>query len=328
MRNCCVANRFCFNATCAPRNRPSPVSTLGPDDAAARRRAEPAVLPAAGPAALRELHGRQPAPAAAAAAARLPTSTPTAAGPTTWPTRPATRSEPWPCWTGGKRSFASAIDGRAHPSGVHRPGGNHPRVQHPHRSVPRSAGGVPAGPAGNALRNDRARCWNTAATRPIRWAGWCSIWAGAIRPSGRGWPIRSARACNWPISARTWRATGTAAAIYLPQAACRRFGYDEAEFARRECNDAFRQLLAAQVDQAEGWLRAGLPLAAKMPAGLRLPVALFAAGGLATLEAIRRQHYDVWTRRPTDRRTGKLRLAVVGGSCGWEEVRRGLAIGK
>ena len=46
-------------------------------------------------------------------------------------------------------------------------------------------------------------------------------------------------------------------------------------FARRECNDAFRQLLAAQVEQAEGWLRGGLPLAAQMPPGLRLPVALF-----------------------------------------------------
>jgi squalene synthase HpnC len=103
--------------------------------------------------------------------------------------------------------------------------------------------------------------------------------------------------------------------IYLPQAACRRFGYDEAAFARREPSDAFRQLLAAEVDQAEGWLRAGLPLAAKMPAGLRLPVTLFAAGGLATLEAIRRQNYDVWTKRPTVSKFEKLQLAV---RCWWK----------
>ena len=103
--------------------------------------------------------------------------------------------------------------------------------------------------------------------------------------------------------------------IYLPQADCRRFGYDEACFARRECNDAFRRLLAAQVEQAEGWLRAGLPLAAKMPQGLRLPVALFAAGGLATLEAIRRQRFDVWTRRPTVSRSEKLRLLI---GCWWK----------
>jgi phytoene/squalene synthetase len=102
--------------------------------------------------------------------------------------------------------------------------------------------------------------------------------------------------------------------IYLPQTDCRRFGYDEAMFARREPSDAFRQLLAAQVDQAEGWLRGGLPLAAKMPPGLRLPVALFLHGGLATLEAIRRQNYDVWTRRPTVSKLEKLRLLA---GCWW-----------
>jgi squalene synthase HpnC len=102
--------------------------------------------------------------------------------------------------------------------------------------------------------------------------------------------------------------------IYLPQSLCRRFGYDEARFARRECNDAFRVLLSACVGQAEGWLRAGLPLAAQMPKGLRLPVALFAAGGLATLDAIRRQQFNVWSRRPTVSGSKKLRLLI---GCWW-----------
>jgi phytoene/squalene synthetase len=98
--------------------------------------------------------------------------------------------------------------------------------------------------------------------------------------------------------------------VYLPQVACRRFGYDEAMFARRECNDAFRQLLAVHVDQAEGWLHEGLPLARKMPLGLQLPVALFVQGGLAILEAIRRQNYDVWSQRPIVTRMEKLRLLM------------------
>jgi squalene synthase HpnC len=102
--------------------------------------------------------------------------------------------------------------------------------------------------------------------------------------------------------------------IYLPQTACRQFGYSEADFARRECNDAFRRLLADQVNQAESWLRGGLPLAAQMPSGMRLPVALFAHGGLAILAAIRRQNYDVWTRRPTVSRYEKLRLML---GCWW-----------
>ncbi len=96
--------------------------------------------------------------------------------------------------------------------------------------------------------------------------------------------------------------------IYLPLTACRQFGYEEAMFAGRTCNEAFGRLLAAQVDQAEGWLRGGMPLVASLPAGLRLAVALFLQGGLATLKVIRRQNYDVWTRRPTLSKFDKGRL--------------------
>lgn len=114
----------------------------------------------------------------------------------------------------------------------------------------------------------------------------------------------------WQDVARDW----DNGRIYLPQMDCRRFGYDEASFARREPSEAFRRLLAAQVDQAEGWLRGGMPLAAQMSPGLQVPVALFVQGGLATLEAIRRQNYDVWTRRPTVSKLDKLRLLV---RCWW-----------
>jgi squalene synthase HpnC len=96
--------------------------------------------------------------------------------------------------------------------------------------------------------------------------------------------------------------------IYLPQADCRRCDYIEAMFARRECNEAFRRLMRMQVDRAEGFLRAGLPLIEMMPRDLRLDVALFIQGGLAILRAIRRQDYDVWTRRPRISKMEKLRL--------------------
>jgi squalene synthase HpnC len=98
--------------------------------------------------------------------------------------------------------------------------------------------------------------------------------------------------------------------IYLPQTACRQFGYDATMFSQRMCNEAFRQLLAQQVSEAERRLRAGAPLATTMPPGLRLPITLFVRGGLATLEAIRRQDYDVWTRRPIVSRWDKWRLLI------------------
>jgi len=107
--------------------------------------------------------------------------------------------------------------------------------------------------------------------------------------------------------------------VYLPLAECRRFHYDEALFARRECNEAFRQLLAARVRDAEGWLRQGFPLVNLVSEDLRLPVALFVHGGLAILEAIRRQDYDVWSRRPVVGRLQKLRLMATV----WWRLKRG-----
>ena len=91
---------------------------------------------------------------------------------------------------------------------------------------------------------------------------------------------------------------------------CERFGYDEARFSRREPNEAFRRLLAAQVEQADRLLREGTPLVARMPPELRLSIALFQRGGLAILDAIRRQDYDVWTARPTLSKMQKLRIVL------------------
>ncbi len=107
--------------------------------------------------------------------------------------------------------------------------------------------------------------------------------------------------------------------VYLPQMQCRQFGYDEAMFARREYNEAFRRLMAAETAEAEGWLRRGLPLIPQMPGRLQLDTALFIYGGLAILEAIRRVEYDVWNRRPVLSRWEKLRLAAW---CWWH-WRRG-----
>ena len=107
--------------------------------------------------------------------------------------------------------------------------------------------------------------------------------------------------------------------IYLPTAEQTRFGYTAEMFARREVNDAFRRLLAAQVDLAEGYLRAGLPLVRWMPLELQLDVALFIHGGLAILRAIRQQNYDVWTSRPEVSRKTKLQLFLT---CWWE-LKRG-----
>jgi squalene synthase HpnC len=108
--------------------------------------------------------------------------------------------------------------------------------------------------------------------------------------------------------------------VYLPQADCRRFGYNETMFARRECNEQFRRLLAAEVDQAAGFLRRGLPLVRIMPPELQLDVALFIRGGLAILDSIRRQSFDVWSSRPRISKKEKLQLLL---SCWWQLKTKG-----
>jgi squalene synthase HpnC len=99
--------------------------------------------------------------------------------------------------------------------------------------------------------------------------------------------------------------------IYIPQANCRRHGWDEARFAAGRCDAAFRDLLWPLVEEAEKMLRAGQPLVERAGRDLVLPVRLFIGGGQAVLAAIRRTDYDVWSRRPVVGRLTKLRLLVA-----------------
>ena len=102
--------------------------------------------------------------------------------------------------------------------------------------------------------------------------------------------------------------------IYLPLTDCQRFGYTEASFEKREPSEAFRRLLAAEVEQAAGFLHSGLPLVKSVPPELQLDIALFIQGGLAVLQAIRKQDFDVWTKRPTVTKMEKFRLLA---QCWW-----------
>jgi squalene synthase HpnC len=97
--------------------------------------------------------------------------------------------------------------------------------------------------------------------------------------------------------------------IYIPQELCRRCGWDESRFAAKACDSAFRDLLQSLVKQADAMLVAGQPLVRKVCRELQVPVQLFVGGGRAILAAIRRNDYDVWSRRPTVSRFTKLRLA-------------------
>jgi squalene synthase HpnC len=100
--------------------------------------------------------------------------------------------------------------------------------------------------------------------------------------------------------------------VYLPVDRLEQFGIapDAELLSLSQPPQRGREMLAAEVDRAEQFLRAGLPLTREVPPWLARDVALFVGGGLAILAAIRRAGYDVWRSRPVVRPSRQLRLLL------------------
>ena len=86
--------------------------------------------------------------------------------------------------------------------------------------------------------------------------------------------------------------------VYLPQEDMERFGYTEEQLAEGACNQAFRNLMAWEVERAQALFEQGLPLVETLEGTARLHVKLFSLGGMRVLDAIRAQDYDVLSKRP------------------------------
>lgn len=98
--------------------------------------------------------------------------------------------------------------------------------------------------------------------------------------------------------------------VYLPLEDLRRFGVSEAQIAERRFDANFRELMRFEVTRAREWFERGLPLVGMVNRSLALDLELFSRGGLAILEAIERQNYDVLTRRPALSKWTKASLAA------------------
>lgn len=99
--------------------------------------------------------------------------------------------------------------------------------------------------------------------------------------------------------------------VYLPKSQRERFGCTDEMLAGHVTNDAFRRLLAREVERAESMLRRGWPLVENASPLLRPQVELFVRGGLEVARAIRRIDFDVWRTRPVVSRWTQLRLSVA-----------------
>ena len=100
--------------------------------------------------------------------------------------------------------------------------------------------------------------------------------------------------------------------VYIPLEEMERFGYSERELLAHRHSDAFRRLMAFQVERTRELFRQGLALVPLVRGRLRLDLRLFSLGGLAVLDAIEGINYGVLHRRPALSKARKVWLALRG----------------
>jgi squalene synthase HpnC len=86
--------------------------------------------------------------------------------------------------------------------------------------------------------------------------------------------------------------------VYIPLEDMARFGYSGADLAARKVTPEFRRLMRFEVKRTREYFAHGLPLIDGVVGRLRLDLRMFTLSGLAVLDEIERQRYDVLTRRP------------------------------
>jgi squalene synthase HpnC len=96
--------------------------------------------------------------------------------------------------------------------------------------------------------------------------------------------------------------------IYLPLESLAKFGVSEDDIAQRRATPQFREMLKFEVARAREWFGKGVALASMVDKHLAIDIELFSRGGIAVLDAIERQNYDVLTHRPAISKPQKLWL--------------------
>ncbi|MFB9235673.1 squalene synthase HpnC [Plantactinospora siamensis] len=98
--------------------------------------------------------------------------------------------------------------------------------------------------------------------------------------------------------------------IYLPAEDMSRFGVSPADLDGTSTPAPVRRLLAFETDRAAELFRRGAPLVADLTGWARLAVGGFLAGGLATVDALRRADHDVLAGAPRPRRADLARHLI------------------
>jgi squalene synthase HpnC len=86
--------------------------------------------------------------------------------------------------------------------------------------------------------------------------------------------------------------------LYLPQDEMARHGVTETHIAEGRCDDAWRALMAFQIERTRELMLSGAPLGHSLPGRVGLEIRATVQGGLRILEKIERAGYDTFRRRP------------------------------
>lgn len=87
--------------------------------------------------------------------------------------------------------------------------------------------------------------------------------------------------------------------VYLPLELLDKQGYTVEDLFARKFDQRFEQIMREAVQIADGFFQRGLPLIEKVDRRLSFDLALFSRGGMAILDKIRSQGYNVLERRPS-----------------------------
>lgn len=98
--------------------------------------------------------------------------------------------------------------------------------------------------------------------------------------------------------------------VYIPQEDMAAFGVTEADLAAPRANAAVRKLIRFEVRRTREYFRRGAPLIDSVQGRFRLDLRLYALGGLAVLDEIKRRRYDVLSQRPSVSKARRLWLGV------------------
>ncbi len=98
--------------------------------------------------------------------------------------------------------------------------------------------------------------------------------------------------------------------VYLPLHLFDKHGYTVPQLYRSEFRPEFQALMREAVDYAQALFERGLPLIRTLDRRLALDIDLFSRGGMKVLDKIRRQGYDVLSRRPSISRTERAALLI------------------